>query len=515
MKKKVIVSIVCALLISTIIIPLVPALKVNVQPKSVAGIIDQKQEDTSDEDFLENGVAHYQEFVNQGNNILEVQVHIGHYYGGSEPMTLSIEKPFNNMITSKTLTTADIPDHVQGWATFDVPDKPLNKGETYYIVIRFDIGSEYSWSGAWGDPYPAGLSSKDPDWDYAFRTIVDKSRPKDIVEPTPIDQEQPVCNDCAFLPNYGWQEFIPKGETLQKVEVSLANWFGGSPDITMSIESPLGNSLSSLTLPVSAINSGTCAWVTFDIPDIKLTTGGRYFIVMSYPPGGEYGWCGSYGNPYAPGTSDKDPDWDYTFRTIVNKARSHDKPTTPIIDKPDQVQNTFNTHEYLSRYYYYAQSFRPTVPKLTKVFLYLRSYHYGTDMKVAIRDDLNGADLTSVTISTNDINPEYVWTWVEFDFPDIDVTPYDTYYIEMEHYSGGDVDLVALACNDQDVYAHGELFYTSSSQINWQVKGDYDCCFQTYGGEGRPRYLNDCPILAKMFEKYLNMFPIISNMLNI
>ena len=41
------------------------------------------------------------------------------------------------------------------------------------------MGSEYEWSGAHGDPYPSGASSHpDPDWDYAFRTIVDKSRPK-------------------------------------------------------------------------------------------------------------------------------------------------------------------------------------------------------------------------------------------------------------------------------------------------------------------------------------------------
>ena len=94
-----------------------------------------------------------------------------------------------------------------------------------------------------------------------------------------------------------------------------------SPDITLSIEKPLGTSLSSKTLPVSAINSGTCDWVTFDIPDINLIVGATYYIVISYPPGGEYGWCGAWGNPYASGVSDVDPDWDYTFRTIVEKAR--------------------------------------------------------------------------------------------------------------------------------------------------------------------------------------------------
>ncbi len=175
MKKKILGILVMTLLIATTTIPMASSIEIR---KSLSpGVIDQEQTDTSEVDFLENGVIHYQQFVNQGETIEQVEVHIGHYYAGSEPMTLSIQKPIGTTLTFKKLTTADIPDHVQDWCKFDLPDTALTKGDLYYIVIEFGIGSEYMWSGAHGDPYPSGASSHaDPDWDYAFRTIVDKSK---------------------------------------------------------------------------------------------------------------------------------------------------------------------------------------------------------------------------------------------------------------------------------------------------------------------------------------------------
>ena len=254
MRKKVCILVV-TILIGATVLPVAGSFeRFEMSP----GVVDQEQPDTSEEHFIAGGVPHSQEFINQGNMIEEIQVHVGHYYGGSPPMTLSIDKPIGVKLTQKTLTTADIPDHVQNWVTFDFPDVNLQRGEKYYIVLQSDIGSEYVWSGAHGDPYPSGASSHpDIDWDYAFRTIVDKARTREKNIPKPIvDQSQPICDDCRFLPNYGWQEFVPQGKTLQTVDVCLAEWYGGSPDITLSIEKPLGTSLSSKTLPVSAINSG-------------------------------------------------------------------------------------------------------------------------------------------------------------------------------------------------------------------------------------------------------------------
>jgi len=185
MNKKILGILVMALLIGTAIIPI--ASSMTIRKTLSPGVIDQEQPDASEFDFLENGKIHYQQFINQGKTIEEIEVHIGHYYAGSEPMTLSIQKPLGTTLTSKTLTTVDIPDHIENWCKFDLPDTPLTRGDLYYIVIEFDIGSEYAWSGAHGDPYPSGVSSHpDADWDYAFRTIVDKSKSKGSIE---VDNE--------------------------------------------------------------------------------------------------------------------------------------------------------------------------------------------------------------------------------------------------------------------------------------------------------------------------------------
>ena len=66
--------------------------------------------------------------------------------------------------------------NMQYWLTVNLPDIELERGEKYYIVLECNPGSEYAWSGAYGDAYPQGSSSKAFNWDYAFRTIVDKSK---------------------------------------------------------------------------------------------------------------------------------------------------------------------------------------------------------------------------------------------------------------------------------------------------------------------------------------------------
>jgi hypothetical protein len=176
MEKKVCI-LVMTLLIGAMVLPVAGTTNINNIPVMGPGVVDQEQTDTSEGHFLENYKIHTQEFVNYGNMIEKVEVHIGHYFGGSEPMTLSIEKPLGNKITFVTLPASAIPDHYRDWTTFDFQDAQLQKGEKYYIAIEFACCSEYEWSGAHGDPYPLGGSSHpDIDWDYAFRTIVDKSR---------------------------------------------------------------------------------------------------------------------------------------------------------------------------------------------------------------------------------------------------------------------------------------------------------------------------------------------------
>ena len=106
---------------------------------------------------------------------------MGCWYAGSPPLTLSIEHPLGTILASKTLPAVALPLNSEGWVSFEYLNTTLQPGQTYYIVLSFDPGAEYSWSGNWSNPYPPGVSSRDPDWDYCFKTFVTKSKPK-IVE---------------------------------------------------------------------------------------------------------------------------------------------------------------------------------------------------------------------------------------------------------------------------------------------------------------------------------------------
>jgi hypothetical protein len=77
----------------------------------------------------------------------------------------------------------------------------------------------------------------------------------------------------------------------------------------------------------------------------------------------------------------------------------------------------------------YAQSFKPNYPILTKVML---GINFGGGkpgpITVSIRKDLSGPDLTSATLEQDVIRP-FSSQLYEFDFPDIEVIPNETYYL--------------------------------------------------------------------------------------
>ena len=228
MKTKIIGIFVSMLLIASTTTILVSSSNIR-----MLSVIDQQQLNTSQQYFLENGKIHWQQFMNFGKTIEEVQVHIGHYFMGSKPMTLSIQGPIGTTLCSKTLTTADIPDHVLDWCVFDVPDTPLKPKGIYYIVIEFDLGSEYEWSGAHGDPYPKGMSSHpDPDWDFAFKTIVDKTKTseseatlQDLTPGNTVSTNYLSTREILYHSDYGSGIWRIREDGTGNVQVSDHGWF--------------------------------------------------------------------------------------------------------------------------------------------------------------------------------------------------------------------------------------------------------------------------------------------------
>ena len=174
MKREIISSFTCTLLILIIFTPVVGSINICKTNKVLQGVIDQSQEERdSDENINEYA---WQEFIPFSENLWSVQVKIRKGFLWPDQLVLSIEKPLGNVLTSTSLTSQDIPWETADWVDFDFPDIPLEKEEKYYIVLSHESDGTYKWSGAWDDPYHLGDSSKDPQWDWCFRTIVDKSK---------------------------------------------------------------------------------------------------------------------------------------------------------------------------------------------------------------------------------------------------------------------------------------------------------------------------------------------------
>jgi hypothetical protein len=105
MKKKILVIIVMMLLIAV-------AFPVNAQ------ILDQSQQIIGERGWIQGG--EWQEFEPVGKLHEYIEVHIGCWYGGSHPITLSVEKPLGTIINSKTLPASAMPLNTDGWVPFDL-----------------------------------------------------------------------------------------------------------------------------------------------------------------------------------------------------------------------------------------------------------------------------------------------------------------------------------------------------------------------------------------------------------
>ena len=130
--------------------------------------------------------------------------------------------------------------------------------------------------------------------------------------------------------DFDWQEFVPTMVRHTRIEVKIVQWYGGSDDLKLSIERPLGTILRYKELSVNDI-PGYCDWVSFDIQDIDLVPGQSYYIKLTAPLGSEYGWGSSPRDPYPQGDSSKGSGtgWDWCFRTYCIENNPPEKPSTP------------------------------------------------------------------------------------------------------------------------------------------------------------------------------------------
>ncbi len=104
-----------------------------------------------------------------------------------------------------------------------------------------------------------------------------------------------------------------------------------------------------------------------------------------------------------------------------------------VIDHDEEIQFSSYVNQNIS----HAQSFVPTESTVSDVYLVVASGRKSSedDLHVSIRESLDGPILTEATLPYN-VLPDTCFNnpaeFVKFDFPDVTVTPGETYYVQVE-----------------------------------------------------------------------------------
>jgi len=166
--------------------------------------------------------------------------------------------------------------------------------------------------------------------------------------------------------------------------------------------------------------------------------------------------------------------WEQTPYTSLNRADILDQ-SQPFMDQLGLIGWSYGYNTS------FAQSFKPTLNMLTRVELMIDKLPTTTyECKVSIRDDLNESDLTSVSLPASEIITLNI-SWIEFDFPDLLVTPGDTYYIVCSTINVTN-NTYRIGYEMGSLYPNGTLYYTIEGRT-WKVThgGIDDMTFNTYG----------------------------------
>ena len=182
---------------------------------------------------------------------------------------------------------------------------------------------------------------------------------------------------------------------------------------------------------------------------------------------------------------------------IANIKKMNENPLQLSNGAIDQEQTShcgYGMHLFYP--YMMGQSFKPSVEDLTAVQLWM--FYYGWydpddfNITVSIRDTLNGTDLTSKTINSNDV---YYYgggeQWIYFNFDNIAVIPEETYYIICSANKGNFTHTFCWLFDENDKYTRGEGWFSQNYGVWWRTLWDHfnyshlewdkpDFCFKTY-----------------------------------
>ncbi len=154
----------------------------------------------------------------------------------------------------------------------------------------------------------------------------------------------------------------------------------------------------------------------------------------------------------------------------------------------DQSQPIMNFRKVLSPTHQIAQSFIPSLYKLSRIELYLikngnPSY---TDIIFSLKDSQSEANLALVEKSVDEISTG----WIELDFEDLNIDPKQLYYIVCKPVGEWNLDFenaIFWGGSKGNPYLPGTSFYIYNSKWDEEYTFDpVDYCFKTYGFNNNP-----------------------------
>jgi len=129
-----------------------------------------------------------------------------------------------------------------------------------------------------------------------------------------------------------------------------------------------------------------------------------------------------------------------------------------------------------------AQSFIPSLRKLTRIELKLEKQGDPGYINVSIKKNLYDVDLVSVQKESNSLPSST--NWISFDLEDITLIPGNTYFIVCKSNSGVIENYIKWRGSDNDFYTNGHGWKYDPMTGLWDDRPDTDFCFKTYGSKG-------------------------------
>jgi hypothetical protein len=180
------------------------------------------------------------------------------------------------------------------------------------------------------------------------------------------------------------------------------------------------------------------------------------------------------------------------FLILPGFITTHNLKSSPCNDGPntaeyiiDQQQLWASSEASIHRNSWYAQSFIPSMTPLTKVDIHIKkTIDIIYPLEISIRKDLSGTELTTMSIPGSNVP---YWThWVECDFPDIEVTVGETYYLLVKtgSPSGQSFRWLQTINSSEGAYPRGKLWRSNNNGDTWESFDDtnfyVDATFRTY-----------------------------------